>query len=197
MGGSRWCVSLRKLPGSWALGAVCVLPLLAPSTVSAQLAPDARRFMLGGTFCFELKQPRVPDWRETFKLVVTPAGDQRGTPLVRVDGLMHGVRGKEPRLEYLAQMIGSAVVAPRFSAPQTGGRDLLIGMTSNQAGTYDDLAREGGVWTGDYAFTLDVSRLSGRVIGTKRFRGIRDGELLPLKEDAVDGTVSLIQCTGF
>ena len=197
MGARRWRVSVRGWSASRSLGAACLLLGIAPGTGSAQLVPDARRFMLGGTFCFELKQPRVPDWRETFKLVVTPVGDPRAAPLVRVDGLMHGVRGKEPRLEYLAQMIGSAVVAPRFSAPQTGARDLLIGMTSNQAGTYDDVSREGGIWTGDYAFTLEVTRLSGRVIGTKRFRGIRDGQLLPLQEDAVDGTVSLIPCSGF
>ena len=170
------------------------LPLLLSvpwcSKLAAAPAPSAKQFMKGGTFCFSLTQPALPQWRETLKLVVQPTVKGRGQELPLISALQHGVPQTTPPLEYISPLTGTA-------SYDLTGNSLLISLTSNQAGV-DLQGKHPGIWIGHIALTLTSQGLSGQAIGSKLFKPVYDGKVHgDTFEDAVDGQLKPIACTEF
>lgn len=158
--------------------------------VSVADAAPVRNLLKGGTFCFSLNQPTLPQWRESFKLVVQPTAKGKANQLPVVSGLQHGVllNGAEP-FEYISQQTGTASYS-------LSGDEYMISLTSNQIG--QELGGlKPGIWIGQLALTLNIGDLSGRAIGVKQFRRIEGGKVGSGFEDAVDGLVKPIPCSAF
>lgn len=160
------------------------------SWISVADAAPERNLLKGGTFCFTLNQPALPQWRETFKLVVQPTAKGKANQFPLVSGLQHGVllNGAQP-FEYISQQTGTA-------SHSLGGDEYKISLTSNESG-HDLDGLKPGIWIGHIALTLSVHDHSGRAIGTKQFRPIEGGKVGSGFEDAVDGSVKPIPCSAF
>jgi len=163
---------------------------LGPTAIAAP-APNGKQFMKGGTFCFSLTQPALPQWHETLKLVVQPTVKGQKQQLPLITGLQHGVLTQSsPPFEYISQITGTA----SYDLPRTS---LQISLTSNQAGA-DLEGKQPGIWIGNMAFKLAAHDLSGQAIGTKVFKPVYEGKVHgETIEDAVDGQLRSIACTGF
>lgn len=164
------------------------------STPQADAAPatTAKRFMNGGTFCFSLKQPALPEWRETLKLVVQPTTKGKNQQLPLISGLQYGVLlNSNPHYEYISQWTGTA----SYTLDRNG---LMVSLSSNEAGV-DLSGAHPGIWLGNIALTLDAGDLNGAAIGTKIFKPVENGKVgqPPYFEDAVDGRLSPIDCKNF
>ena len=162
--------------------------LLAAAPIQAA-SNAGRQFMKGGTFCFSLKQPALPQWRETFKLVVQPTTKGKAQNFPILTGLQHGVLTGAAPFEYISQQIGSASYA-------LSGQQISLSLNSNEAG-YDLNNVHPGVWVANIAMTLSGDRLAGKAIGTKRFTPVYDGKIWPPFEEPVDGEVTPIPCADF
>jgi hypothetical protein len=161
-----------------------------PTAIAAPAA-SAKQFMKGGTFCFSLTQPALPQWHETLKFVVQPTVKGRNQQLPLITGLQHGVLLQaSPPFEYISQMTGTA-------SYDLTGTSLQISLTSNQAGV-DLGGKHPGIWIGQIALTLNASNLSGQAIGSKLFKPVSGGKVHgETFEDAVDGQLRPIACAEF
>ena len=171
------------------------LPLLLSvpwgSKLAAAPAPSAKQFMKGGTFCFSLTQPALPQWHETLKLVVQPTVKGRSQQLPLITALQRGVLSQATLpFQYISPLTGTA-------SYDSTGSSLLISLTSNQPGV-DLEGKHPGIWIGHIALTLAVQGLSGQAIGSKVFKPVYDGKVHgePF-EDAVDGQLKPIACAEF
>jgi hypothetical protein len=163
---------------------------LSLATAQPQAAPNAgRNFMKGGTFCFTLKQPALPQWRETFKLVVQPTSKGKTQHFPILTGLQHGLLTGAAPFEYISQQSGSA-------SYDLSGQQISLSLSSNEAG-YDLDNIHPGVWVAHIAMTLSGDRLVGKAIGTKRFTPVYDGKVWPPFDEPVDGQVTPIPCAEF
>jgi len=176
---------IRKL----LLIALFSLPL--GSNLAAASVPSAKQFMNGGTFCFLLTQPALPQWHETLKLVVQPTAKGRGQQLPLITALQRGVLSQaNPPFQYISPLTGTA-------SYDLSGTSLLISLTSNQAGV-DLEGKHPGIWIGHIALTLAARGLSGQAIGNKVFKPVYDGKVhSETFEDAVDGQLKPIACAEF
>lgn len=148
--------------------------------------------MNGGTFCFSLKQPALPEWRETLKLIVQPTTKGKNQQLPLISGLQYGgLLNSNPHYEYISQWTGTA----SYTLDRNG---LMVSLSSNEAGV-DLSGTRPGIWLGNIALTLDAGDLNGAAIGTKIFKPVENGKVgqPPYFEDAVDGRLSPIDCKNF
>lgn len=167
-----------------------VLHSLQPAHASPP--PEAGRFMKGGVHCFSLRQPHLPQWQETLKLLVQPVDKGKSQAIPLISGLQHGVLvGSSPRFEYISQLTGTA----SYSLSRDS---LMVSLTSNQAGK-DLQGEHSGIWIGHIALTLEAPTLSGNAIGSKVFKPVENGKVgqPPFFEDAVDGVIQSINCREF
>ena len=180
--------------GGFSLGlfGIALLVMNTPYIAEASPHPDAKTFMKGGVFCFSLRQPALPQWRETLKLAVEPMNKTKKQPISLIGGLQHGVLLETSTpFEYISQLTGTA-------SYNLSGDGLMISLSSNQAGK-DLKGEHPGIWVGQIALTLDGRSLSGEAIGSKVFEPVYDGKVgqPPFFEDAVDGRLDIIDCSDF
>ena len=172
---------MRKMVLGW--GLMCLTNMVYAETSVRQ------NFLRGGEFCFSLNQPALTQWRETFKLQLSPNNPGRSDRLPLVSGLQHGVLLNSPQaFEYISQVSGMASLG--------ANNQYSISLTGNQSG-YDLQGQYPGIWISHMVLTLNKRDLTGSAIGFKQFRPVHDGKVWDAFEDSVDVLIHPISCSDF
>ena len=182
---------------------------IGSTSLAGSLAPPIH-LVKGGTFCFSFQQPRLPEWRETFKLVVQPVSADAardfmsvngrrpwiavpprlpGAGVMSVDGMQHGLLTGAAPVEYISVQTGTAAL-------DLAGTGLIVSLTSNQSGLSPDQTTP-GIWVANIAMTLDARTLSGTALGFKQFWPVSEDVVGGPASEAVDGELTPISCAEF
>jgi hypothetical protein len=168
------------------LSGLLIATLISPVAL-ADSPYAAKRFMQGGTFCFA--QDGGGD--KTVKMVVQKATGGAPNKVAHVDALMHGVYRS-----YFDKVTGAATIAPPNNQLQPDTELIQIALMGTSYGTDGDIENR-GIWTLDYAVSLNTTKLKGDIIGVAVFNPVKNGELGESVKYLINETLAPISCDEF
>lgn len=177
------------------LSSAVLIAAMSSPAAQASYSDTSKHFMQGGTFCFSQGESIPGGKIKTIKMVVSKAVGGFPNEIAHVDALMHGWQATFPVRSFFDEVTGVATIAPPNDL-LPGELQVQIALTGTSYGT-DGNTSKPGVWTVDYAATLDTTDLSGRITGLTVFNPIKNGILGASAVYAVDDALKPIPCDEF
>ncbi len=179
---------IKTLTGTLVLFAAILPPF-------AEAANNAKSFMNGGTYCFQIGETMPGSEDTRVKLVASKAKGNLPHRIAHVDGLWTSTMTVNPPDSYISEMTGSATIAQPNDDMQ-GAPMLQIGMSSSDFG--NNMSPATGIWIGNMVFTLNLANLTGTVVGRKSFTPIVADGAKPVTtyDTSISRDVKPISCQG-
>lgn len=184
---------MNKLPHI--LSTAMLVAAISSPAAEANSSATAKHFMQGGTFCFSQGESIAGGKIKTIKMVVSKAAGGSLNEVAHIDALMFGWQATFPIRSFFDEVTGAATIAPPNDL-LPGDQQVQVALTGTSYGTDGDTSKP-GVWTVNYAATLDTTDLRGRITGVTVFNPIKNGKLGTSAKYAVDDALKPISCDEF
>lgn len=197
---------MRRAPYSTTHG-LWAMALVASLGTSAEAAqPDnAKRFMRGGTFCFNIDDPAAaPGTLTHLKLLTRPGSGRPPYNIAAVNGVIRGTL-PAPYLRFVNPVAGTATLAPSNDAGLGDAAVLQISLTGASYGIIKvDIqppptnGQAPQIWMQSYSLQLDPVAITGKLYGINTESGpLEGGVAMPSTEHHVVAKINPIACRDF